>query len=252
MPRTSPSLDGRSRPRRRIARLVAFLLVAPSAAIFSQTVAHAAACAAGTVTVTRTSSPVLYTDASSPPVSSAYESYRITNTTGTAYPDLWVTTEGFAVAAKIKPALYEPGRTHIGALAAGASKMAFFYLTSSVTASGSMPTAAETHTIGVYGTRPDLAAGALCTASSTMTADHAQNAAANKVTGVVSGPTPPQLGGIVTITVSGDSGTIGGAGTYVTTPAVFSDWRADAYQMTGSSIVMTGGNNRTDVDTLYL
>ncbi|MDQ1683016.1 MAG: hypothetical protein QOH99_1557, partial [Frankiaceae bacterium] len=43
MPRTSPSLDGRSRPRRSIARLVAFLLVAPSAAVFSQTVAHAAA-----------------------------------------------------------------------------------------------------------------------------------------------------------------------------------------------------------------
>jgi hypothetical protein len=246
------------RVRRLLARLTALLLIAPSVSVLSQSLAHAAsACGASTVTSTRTSSPVLWEDTTtSPLVNSMYEAYKITNTSGSAYPDLWVTTQDFGGTAKIKPATYESGRTHLGALAAGASKMAFFYVTSSVTAKNQLPTAAESHNIGVYTTRPDLAAGPLCTTASSMYADFSQNALANKVTSVVSGPKPPQLGGIMTITVSGNTGTVGGAGTFVTSPAVYPTWPASSYQLTASTIVMTSGsatgNNRTDNDTLYL
>jgi hypothetical protein len=246
------------RVRRLLARLTALLLIAPSAAVLSQTLAHAAAaCGAATVTATRTSSPVLWEDTTtSPLVNSMYEAYRITNTSGAAYTDLWVATQDFGATAKIKPGTYESGRTHIGALAAGASKMAFSYLTSSVTAKNQLPTAAESHNIGVYTTRPDLAASPLCTTASSMYADFSQNALANKVNSVVSGPKPPQLGGIMTITVTGNTGTVGGSGTFVTSPAVYPTWPASSYQLTTSSIVMTSGsssgNNRTDNDTLYL
>jgi hypothetical protein len=84
--------------------------------------------------------------------------------------------------------------------------------------------AAETHLVDVYPTRPDLASSAICSATVSMTAEADLDAAANKVVSVVSGPTPPQLGGIVTISVEGDTGAIGAAGIYTVSPASYSSW----------------------------
>ncbi|WP_189115042.1 beta strand repeat-containing protein [Pilimelia terevasa] len=105
--------------------------------------------------------------------------------------------------------------------------------------------------MSVYTTRPDLAGGALCEASFTLAAENDIAAAANKVTSVTSSSTP-QLGGRLTITVVGDTGTIGAAGKFTATPASYASWPANAYRLTGSRITMTGGNTGVHTDVLYL
>jgi hypothetical protein len=213
--------------------------------------AAAAACSASTFTVTRVSGPVLYLDlGESPQVSSAYEGFKIENSSGSTYTDVWVKPTGFTAGAKIQLAARENGLLHVGSMAAGAVTHAYFYLTASAPTVG-----AETHTLGVYAGRPDHVAAAACTTAVSLSAESDIKAAANKVVGVASGPKPPELGGIMTISVSGDTGqigTIGGHRSFTTGPASFGDWRADAYQLVGSKIVMTGGNNRTDSNVLYL
>ncbi|HEX5741910.1 MAG TPA: IPT/TIG domain-containing protein [Pilimelia sp.] len=203
----------------------------------------APACGAGTVTVTRVSGPTLYLEPGT--LNSAYAMYKITNTSGAAYPDLWVEIGSFAgPAIGLAPA--ESGRAHPGGLANGASTNAAFYLTASTE-----NLAGESHRVSVYPTRPDLAAGALCQASFSLASENDIAAAANKVTSVTSSATP-QLGGRLTITVVGDTGTIGAAGRFTATPASYASWPADAYRLTGSRITMSGGNTGVYTDVLHL
>ena len=204
----------------------------------------AVACGAGTVTVTRVSGPVLYLQSStSPALDSAYAMYKISNTGGTALPDVWVQIGTFA-GPKIGLAGSETGRAHLGMLSAGATMNAAFYLS----ASGE-DLSAESHAVTVYTTRPDLGV-ALCQAPFTMTAEEDIAASANKVTSVSSSSTP-RLGGKLTITVVGDTGTIGSAGRFTATPASYATWPANAYRLTGSKITMSGGNSGVFNDTLY-
>ncbi|WP_030177089.1 IPT/TIG domain-containing protein [Spirillospora albida] len=205
------------------------------------------ACGAATVTVTRVSAPVLYLDLRpTPKINSAYAAYTITNTSGSAHADLWVSAGSFS-GPQISLAAKETGLTRLGALAAGASANAYFYLTAA--GESEVP---ETHTITVHTTRPDLAAGPLCATTMTLTAESDIDAAANKVTGASSAPAPPQLGGDVTVRLTGSTGTIGAAGIFSITPASYADWPANAYKLTGVRIQMTGGTTATYRDTLYL
>jgi predicted permease len=64
---------------------------------------------------------------------------------------------------------------------------------------------------------------------------------ANKVNTTVTTPNPPSVGGLVTITVTGGTGTIGSAMVLAFTPASFSNWRADALQLINTQITFTGG-----------
>ncbi len=90
-----------------------------------------AACGAGIVSVARVSGPVLYLESgTSPALDSAYAMYKITNTSGAALPDVWVQIGSFS-GPKIGLAGSESGRAHPGALAAGASTNAAFYLSAS-------------------------------------------------------------------------------------------------------------------------
>jgi uncharacterized repeat protein (TIGR01451 family) len=203
-------------------------------------------CSAATATVTRTSGAVLYLEpGSSPVLDSAYAMYRVTNTSGADYADLWVTIGSFA-GPSIGRASSESGTAHIGRLAAGASANAAFYLTA-----GAEVTTPEAHTVRVYGTRPDLAPDAVCTASFSLVATADIAASANKVTSV-SASSAPQLGGRLTVTVVGNTGTIGAAGLFTATPASYASWPANAYRLTGSSITMSGGNTGTYTDMLHL
>ena len=206
---------------------------------------HAVACGAGTVSVTRVSGPVLYLQSgTSPALDSAYAMYRVTNTSGSAVPDLWVRIGSFG-GPKIGLAPSESGLAHPGALSAGAATNAAFYLR----ASGENLTP-ETHTVRVYSTRPDLAGGPLCEANFTMTAEEDIAASANKVTSV-SSSAAPQLGGRLTITVVGDTGTIGAAGRFTATPASYATWPSNAYRLIGSKVTMSRGNTGVFTDTLY-
>jgi uncharacterized repeat protein (TIGR01451 family) len=209
--------------------------------------ANAATCGVGGIT--RISSPVFYIDTGvSPSPKGMYVGYTIKNTTGSAYPDLWVKLENFT-GTRLGLASTENGIVHVGPLAAGASKTVYFYLMSSGT--GDTLTPLQTHTVSLYSTRPDLGASNYCSDPFSLTVEETIKAVANKITTVVSGPTPPELGGIMTMTITGDTGTIGAAGIFAITPASFIDWPANAYKLVGTQISLSGGNTGTFNDILH-
>lgn len=209
--------------------------------------AFAASCSIGVIN--RTSSPVFYIDTGiTPSVVGNYVSYTITNTSGSAYADLWVKLEGFS-GSRITLAAGETGIAHVGSLANGASKTVFFYLAN--TAGTGDTLTAQSHTVSLYSTRPDLASGSICGDPFSQTVEETLKALANKVTAVVAGPNPPELGGIMTITVTGDTGTIANAGIFAPTPASFANWPANAYKLVGTQITLTRGNTGTFNNILY-
>src|SRR4051812_48702560 len=195
--------------------------------------------------ITRTSSPILYVDTSiTPMLQGMYVSYQVNNNSGVNYPDLWVRIDTFT-GGIISPAPGEDSVVHLGPLAAGQTKAAYFYLQASAATA-----VAQNHTIRIYPSR--TVAGELANASFSITAEESIQANANKVVTVVTGPTPPQLGGIVTMTVSGDGGTVGAARIFSFSPAAYLDWRPDAYEMISSTITLSGGNSGTYSDQLAM
>lgn len=211
--------------------------------------ANAATCGVGGIT--RISSPVFYIDTGanpSPLPLGMYMGYTIKNTSGSAYPDLWVKLENFS-GTRIGLASTESGIVHVGPLAPGASKTVYFYLMSS--GAGNTSTPLQTHTVSLYPTRPDLAASNICSDPFSLTVEETIKAVANKINTVMSGPTPPELGGVMTMTVTGDTGTIGAAGIFGITPASLIDWPANAYKLVGTKMTLSGGNTGAFNDTLY-
>ncbi|MEP1059936.1 MULTISPECIES: DUF7507 domain-containing protein [Cyanophyceae] len=213
--------------------------------------ARAASCSAGTIT--RISSPdKFYVDtgaAPSPIPTGMYVGYKITNTSGAAYSDLWVKLENFS-GGIIGLATNEDGIAHVGPLASGASTTVYAYLNATGAPAGN--SAAQTHTVSLYSTRPDLATASVCGDPFSLVTEQTIKALANKITTVVSGPTPAALGGIVTETINGNTGTIGSAGIFAFTPASNPTWPANAYQLVNTQIVLSGGNTGTYTNLLYL
>jgi uncharacterized repeat protein (TIGR01451 family) len=196
-------------------------------------------------TITRTSSPIFYLDTSiTPTLQGMYVSYQINNNSGVSYPDIWVRIDNFS-GGIVSLAPGEDGLVHLGPLGPGETKTAFFYLQA-----GSETAIPQTHTVSIYPSRAPV--GQLASAVFTMTTHQTIEANANKVITVVTGPIPPELGGIVTMTVSGDAGTIGAAGIMSFSPAAYLNWRPDAYEMLSSSITLSGGNVGTYNDQLFI
>jgi len=196
-------------------------------------------------TITRTSSPIFYLDTSiTPRLEGMYVSYQINNNSGVNYPDIWVRIDNFT-GGVISLAPAEDGLVHLGPLGPGQTKAAFFYLQA-----GSETAVPQSHTVSVYPSRAPV--GQLASGTFSMTTQETIQANANKVITVVTGPIPPQLGGIVTMTVTGDAGTIGAARIMSFSPAAYLNWRPDAYEMLSSSISLSGGNNGTYNDQLLI
>ncbi|HYY57659.1 MAG TPA: hypothetical protein VE842_10030, partial [Pyrinomonadaceae bacterium] len=131
-------------------------------------------------------------------------------------------------------------------MAPGQMKTAYFY----VQASGTT-TVDQSHTVRIYPTRPPTAE--LQSATFTMTdVENTIQANANKITTTVSGPNPPGLGGLVSVEVTGHTGTIGSQNLQSFTPACDVNWAATSYQLITTSVVFTGGNNITYNDQLYI
>jgi hypothetical protein len=218
------------------------------------------------VTITRTSAPVFFTDNKPPagatPMTSEYASFQVTNT-GTAVADAWATIGNFTAASGsplIGMATNSASQINLGPLGSGATVTAFFYLGETAAGlalgtSGSGVT--QSCTVNVLNGSPTGTSLASQNFSFTNTGSNTAlqdtiAASANKVTTVVTGPVPDALGGIVTMTVTGHTGTIGSGNVLFFTPASYSDWRADAYQMIGSSVALSGGNTGTFTDTLLI
>jgi uncharacterized repeat protein (TIGR01451 family) len=133
---------------------------------------------------------------------------------------------------------------------AGESKMAFFYLQ----AAGSGDDAgAHTHTVRVYGGNPPAGAPQIGSADFSLTpVTETIKANANKVTTVISGPNPATLGGTLTMTVTGETGTIGAAKVLAFTPATYDGWAANAYELYASTITLSGANTGTYSNQLLI
>jgi len=199
------------------------------------------AATAGAVTLQRISGPVMYID-SGDGLNSAYVGYEVTNTDGISYLDVWADIGGFTGGVV---SVNEDGRVHLGAMAPGQSRTAFFF----VRATGATGTT-QSHTVTVY----DGVPGGTVIGSGTygITVEETIKANANKLTAVIHGPVPPVLGGLVTMTVTGETGSIGGSNILHYTPAAEDDWPADTYVLVETSITLTGGNTGVYTDSLHI
>jgi len=196
-------------------------------------------------TITRTSSPKFYTDIGKG-IQGMYVSYQITNNSGTNYADVWVGADTFT-GGVVSLANGEDGLVQLGAMAAGQTKTAYFYLRT--TANTAVD---QSHTIRVYNGKPPTGTQVDSGVFTFTDVEDTIQANANKITTTVSGPNPPGLGGLVTVEVTGHTGTIGSQNLLSFTPASELDWVANNYQLVTTTIVFTGGNNRTYTDRLFI
>ncbi len=204
-------------------------------------------------TITRTSAAIFYNDfapSHGAPLTSAYAAYQITNTDGVSYADVWATIGNFTAASGQPVVTLAPNAASaidLGPLANGQTKTAFFYL-----GSGATTTVNQMHTVSVFNGSPT--SGALLTSQNFSFAAVLDtiDANSNKVNSVVVSPSSPTVGGTFTITVTGATGELGAANVLDFTPAAYSSWRADAFQLIGTTITLSGGNTGTFTDTLAI
>jgi len=191
----------------------------------------------------------------------SYLSFNVTSST--AISDAWVTTGNFAGApAYLALGGNDSGILHVGPLAAGQTTPAFFYACSSYT--GGAVTAAQTYDIKTYSGNPSYGGTLQSTVGfSTTIDDSVIQAAANTVNALWADVNPAILGATATLTIDGDTGTIGcvnppstctgsQAGPIIFSPATFPNWRADTYVVVASNIVLSGGNSATYNNALYI
>ena len=192
------------------------------------------------VTITRTSADEFYIDISDS-LQGQYVSYKIENTDPVDYSDVWIEITDFT-GGVVSLATLETNYYTFTTFASGETRSAFFYL------QASSPTAApQGHTINVYQGNPATGTQLSSSTFEFTEVRESISAAANKIDVIVAGPTPPVLGGILTITVDGNTGKIGRERLLSFSPAGFLDWAADAYELLSTEITFTGGNN----DVLY-
>jgi hypothetical protein len=195
--------------------------------------------------ITQTSASIFYVDPGAVPAQLAnYASYTITNDTGVAAPDVWASIGGFSTA-NISLGPFETGVVHLGALAAGQSATAFFYLQGSVTA------APTNYTVSIYSSQPPgvpLASQAF----SYIKVQSTISAGANTVSTVTVSPNPPALGGVLTIQVDGATGVVGSNDVIAFTPASYLDWPSNCYQLLSTSITVQSPNAGTYLGRLVV
>ena len=262
------SLNPRAQRSARVARsLGAILLIAaglvPLDAVVAVQPAGATTCAAANLGITALHDQTFYADFSpSPPslpnLAGHYAGYRVTNSTGSALNGAWVQLSNFT-GGVVALAPGQASSAPLGDLATSASGLSYFYLSAS-----SATAVAQAHTISVYDRRPDLAGAVeLCNTSFSYTSvTNTTQAAANKVTVATATSNPPGLGAIMTMTVTGDTGTIGSGSAsdpkgFDMTPAAVatgaSAWTPGAYRLLSASLKvdLTGGGATNHADLLH-
>lgn len=249
------SAPGRS-ARRAVAVLAAAGSVAAGAVVLSAGPAAAAvpSCATAQIGVTALHGPVFYIDpGNAPALTSAYAGYQITNSTGTPLTDTWVALSGFT-GGSVALGSGQPAAEQVATLASNASKSLFWYLTASGASSS-----AQNHVVTVYTHQPGLAnSSVLCTTSGGFTSVATTiGANANKITAVALSSPTPTLGATFSITVTGDTGTIGSGlasdpQAFWMSPSAISGWPAGAYRLVGTHLTIPpagspGAQDYTDV-----
>jgi Bacterial Ig-like domain (group 3)/FG-GAP-like repeat/Domain of unknown function DUF11 len=205
--------------------------------------------------VTSTSGNVIYVDTSSnvqPNLLGNYVSYNVTNDTGSPIADAWVTIGSFT-GSYVSLAPNETGVTHLGTMAAGATRTVFFYLNvdcSSFSAGQCNVSTLQPFTVRLYSGRPT--ANLLSSQSFSVTVQETIAAQANKVTTVVTSSNSPTLGALITVTVTGNTGQIGSGKLFYASPETYFDFPANSFRLYSTSVTFSGGNTGTYTDQLLV
>ncbi|HXS78019.1 MAG TPA: FG-GAP-like repeat-containing protein [Terracidiphilus sp.] len=212
-------------------------------------------CLAASASITSTSGKVLYVDSSSnvsPGLLGNYVGYTVTNDSGSDIADAWVTAGSFT-GSYVSLGLHEPGRVHVGPLANGASATIFFYLNvdcSSFSAGACNVTTAQPFSVNLYSGPPT--ANLVASQAFSVTVQETTKALANKVTTVTTSSNDPILGSIITVTVTGSTGTIGSAKLFYASPQTTFDFSADVFRLYSTSVTFSGANTGTYSDQLLI
>ena len=211
-------------------------------------------------TVTRTSGSVLYIEEdTTPQLRGNYISYQITND-ATPRTNVWVKLRNlpaYSSTGNITLAQYEDGLVQLGAMAAGETKTAFFYVYSGASpGQGKATSPTNSHNVDVYEGNPsqlgNLLINSTTPAFSFTEIRETLSTNANTVSAITTGPTPPELGGIVTIEITNaDTKQVGVNDSIYLSPATFADWPANKFELFETSFTPTGSSVSVK-DTLAL
>ncbi|MFN8124286.1 MAG: Ig-like domain-containing protein [Thermoleophilia bacterium] len=239
-------------------RTMALAALAVAAALPATRAAATAppACSAAGLTVTALHGPYFYIDSgNTPALMGAYAGYGIADTSGSPRTDTWVKLASFA-GGSVTLGTGQAAAQQIASLAANGSTSRFFYLKAA-----SATATAQTHLVQVWQGRPDLPGSTqLCEESGGFASvQETIKAAANKLTEVAVNGGAPALGKTFTVTVKGQTGTIGSGLTpaapapsdsysFWMSPSAAGNWPADAYRLVGTNLAFS--DSSTYADTL--
>ncbi len=207
--------------------------------------------AAGTPAVTFLSSDTFGIDAAQG-YDAQYIGYKINSPT--AVKNLWVKLDTFA-GGSVTLAPSQPAQQASGDIAANTDTFTYFLAKATT-----VTTTAQTHRVVLYNGNPTLAgATAICSKTSSFTrVEDEITANANKVDNIsVNVPAGTTLGGNVTVTATGSTGTVGSGPAYapgiiMLTPAPTSTFPANAWRLVATQINFTSGVIATHNNILYL
>ncbi|HET6929294.1 MAG TPA: Ig-like domain repeat protein [Candidatus Acidoferrum sp.] len=205
--------------------------------------------------VTSTSGNVIFVDTSSnqsPSLLGNYLSFNVTNDTGSAIADAWVKIDSFT-GAFVGLATNENGLVHVGPMSAGVTRAVYFYVNvncSSFSAGNCNVSTAQPFTVRLYSGPPSTTQ--LGSQSFSVTVQETIAAQSNKVTTVVTSTNSPTLGALVTVTVTGNTGTIGSAKFFYESPETYFDFPASSFRLYSTSTTFSGGNTGTFTDQLLI
>jgi len=205
----------------------------------------------GTPAVTFLSSTTFAIDAS-PGYDAQYIGYKINSPS--AVKNLWVKLDTFA-GGSVTLAPSQDAQLASGDVAANTDTYTYFLAKAS-----SVTNTAQTHRAVLYSGNPTLAgATALCSKTSSFArVEDEITANANKVDNIsVNVPAGTTLGGTVTVTATGSTGTVGSGPAYapgiiMLTPSPKSDFPANVWRLVATQINFTSGVNATHNNILFL
>jgi hypothetical protein len=180
------------------------------------------------VTITRLSSPVFYI-ASNSASPAKYVVYRITNDGPGAIADAWVELGGFSPGV-FSLATNEDGEYHIGFLAAGQARTAYFLLQ----AAGETATP-QTHQVSVHA-QPWDAGPPLATVTFALTCETSLAAQSISLDSWTLEPGPGEIGAVLSLVVQGETGTMGAGALFTHSPATLPTWACDGFELVGTQL----------------
>jgi outer membrane protein OmpA-like peptidoglycan-associated protein len=219
------------------------------AALGAPATALAATCGSAGFTVAPLHGSRFYIDSSiTPQLTSGYTAVSVSPSA--AQSNVWVQLSGFG-GGPLGLNANQPAAIPLGNLSAASTRPAYFFLTASPV---SETTTAQTFSVNVYRGDPSKGGTLICSYADGYSGGvyDAIQASANKVQDVTGdsvaasvSTSTPQLGGTVTLTVEGTTGTLGngpdGVPFIYETPTSLASWPAGSFRLTGTTLTLSPG-----------